>query len=167
MSTNNKSLNLSVRKMEISDLDSVLEIENTSFENPWKKEHFLVNLADRDDAKAWIAETDERVVGFIIAWYIPGYSGFKGESHIHNIAVLPEYRRKKIGKQLIGRAIRFGWDRGCMEVTLEVRESNIGAQKFYEKLGFRVVGHRQNYYENEDALIMEGKSINILDNIQS
>ena len=40
--------------------------------------------------------------------------------------------------------------------TLEVRASNEGARRLYERLGFRVAGTRRNYYTNpiEDAVIL-------------
>lgn len=41
-------------------------------------------------------------------------------------------------------------------MTLEVRISNIAAQKLYTKYGFRPEGFRKNYYQDtkEDAIIM-------------
>jgi ribosomal-protein-alanine N-acetyltransferase len=46
--------------------------------------------------------------------------------------------------------------RGARRLYLEVRVSNVGAQRFYDRLGFRLVGHRTAYYRNprEDALAM-------------
>jgi ribosomal-protein-alanine N-acetyltransferase len=44
-------------------------------------------------------------------------------------------------------------------LTLEVRRSNIAAQRLYEKYGFEVLGARKAYYSDnrEDALIMTKK----------
>ncbi|MCD0152611.1 GNAT family N-acetyltransferase, partial [Streptococcus agalactiae] len=41
-------------------------------------------------------------------------------------------------------------------VFLEVRYSNIVAQKLYERCGFVVLGKRKNYYHDpiEDAIVM-------------
>jgi ribosomal-protein-alanine N-acetyltransferase len=48
-------------------------------------------------------------------------------------------------------------ENNCRYIYLEVRTSNFGARKFYEHLGFRVIGMRKNYYTMpmEDAVIME------------
>jgi ribosomal protein S18 acetylase RimI-like enzyme len=37
----------------------------------------------------------------------------------------------------------------------EVRRSNVGAQVFYARMGFRTIGVVPNYYGNEDALIIQ------------
>ncbi len=46
--------------------------------------------------------------------------------------------------------------RGAVEVTLEVRKSNLAAQALYRQFGFDKVGRRKRYYRDtgEDALLM-------------
>ena len=44
----------------------------------------------------------------------------------------------------------------CCNITLEVRESNIPAQKLYQKYQFQVVAKRYRYYKNEDAILWKG-----------
>jgi ribosomal-protein-alanine N-acetyltransferase len=41
-------------------------------------------------------------------------------------------------------------------VFLEVRESNLPAQRLYEAIGFREVGRRRRYYQRpvEDAVVL-------------
>ena len=39
-------------------------------------------------------------------------------------------------------------------LTLEVRESNLKARKLYEKFGFKIVGERKNYYDNNETAIL-------------
>ena len=154
--------NVTIRPMEISDLPSVLDIEQRSFENPWRKEHFLINLHVRADARSWIASLNQKIVGFIIAWYISSYADEEGEAHIHNIAVSPDFRRHGIGRLLLRRAIRKGLQLDCSVTVLEVRESNKEARSFYKDLGFYETGIRPNYYQNEDAVVMEANSSKIL-----
>ena len=42
-------------------------------------------------------------------------------------------------------------------MMLEVRKSNIPAQKLYKKFGFNEISIRKGYYNGEDAVIMEAK----------
>ena len=78
------------------------------------------------------------------------------ECHITNIAVLPGYRGKKIGEQLMYHMMRVMMAMGAKRATLEVRVSNIVAQNLYRKFGFMNGGIRKAYYtdNNEDALVM-------------
>ena len=82
---------------------------------------------------------------------ILGYVVYTPEGHIISIAVDPRHRRKGIGTCLVKEAI--GNSKGEF-MWAEVRESNTGAQAFYEKLGFRKKGVIPRYYWTEDAYIM-------------
>lgn len=162
MSYSTLKQNLVIRPMEVSDLSSVMDIEKASFENPWRKEHFLINLKVRADARSWVAYHNQKIVGFIIAWYISAYADEEGESHIHNIAVSPDFRRHGIGRLLLLEAVQKGIQLNCTVTVLEVRESNYEARSFYKDLGFYETGIRPNYYQEEDAVVMEAKSSKIL-----
>ena len=78
------------------------------------------------------------------------------EGYITNVAVRPEYRRQGIASELLEVFRRFGEGNHMAFLTLEVRAGNAPAIALYEKLGFREVGRRKNYYraEHEDALLM-------------
>ena len=73
-----------------------------------------------------------------------------------NVAVHPDRRRQGIAENLITHLIQELKNRGSHALMLEVRASNAPAIALYEKLGFRQVGLRKNYYRNpkEDALIL-------------
>ena len=73
-----------------------------------------------------------------------------------NVAVDPECRQKGIGHALVQSLIKEGEKKGAVFFYLEVRESNLAAQKLYEKSGFTVSGIRKNFYQKpaENALIM-------------
>ncbi len=87
-----------------------------------------------------------------------------GEIHIHNIAIVPDMRRKGIGTRLLSRALEWHMDQWGRPgvVSLEVRESNSAAQRFYAALGFGITGRRPFYYKDEGALLMEARSEDIL-----
>jgi ribosomal-protein-alanine N-acetyltransferase len=141
---------LSTRKMVLSDLDRVMEIENASFSVPWSRDAYLMELTQNHFAKYLVVEVDGEVVGYAGMWVI------LDEAHITNIAIHPDHRGKKIGEELMRRMMALGVAHGAERMTLEVRVSNIPAQKMYEKLGFVSHGVRKGYYtdNNEDALIM-------------
>ena len=77
----------------------------------------------------------------------------------NNIAIHPDYRRMGIAEAVLQQVlsdVRMG---GTKLVTLEVRPSNIAARTLYNKLGFDVLGIKENYYHDppEHALVMGKK----------
>jgi ribosomal-protein-alanine N-acetyltransferase len=70
--------------------------------------------------------------------------------------VVPEWRRRRIGRLLLDAGLEALLGRGAEEVFLEVRESNAGALALYQAAGFRAVGQRAAYYRSprEDALVL-------------
>ena len=88
-----------------------------------------------------------------------GFAGFwimLDEAHIIAIAVRKPHLRQGIGEGLLLSVIDMASKLRTRVVTLEVRESNIGAQQMYRKFGFEVVGKRPHYYSDnqEDAVLM-------------
>ncbi len=139
-----------VRKMELSDIDSVVDIEENSFAIPWTRGAFESELKRNKLAKYFVVEVDGKVAAYGGVWLIIG------EAHITNIAVHPKYRGKGIGKKLVEGLIEELEKLNIYKVTLEVRRSNLIAQGLYKKFGFIPSGVRPEYYEDnkEDAIIM-------------
>ena len=91
-------------------------------------------------------------------WTVLGYAEVRvilDEGTLERIAVAPRYRRQGIAEALLDAYIQYGREHLAF-LTLEVRAGNAPAIALYEKLGFREVGRRKNYYraEHEDALLM-------------
>ena len=142
--------NIKIGKMEIEDIDDVMEVERKSFTIPWSRASFEQEILDNKHAVYITAKHNHKVVGYSGMWCVVD------EVHVTNIAVHPDYRRMGIGKLLIEEMIRFANEMNMHSMFLEVRESNITAQKLYRKLGFKVTGRRKKYYsdDQEDALLM-------------
>jgi ribosomal-protein-alanine N-acetyltransferase len=139
-------------EMRAEDLREVLEIERSSFDNPWSGALFLQELRIPFSRILVIRPADETVppiVGYLCRWFVAD------EMHVLNVAVHPRYRRRGIGAVLMAEALREARERTAEAVTLEVRRSNLGARRLYASLAFEEVGVRRNYYgRGEDALIM-------------
>lgn len=138
------------RLMTVEDVEQVYNIEISSFTLPWSKEAFYNEMTTNQYAKYIVMELDNQVIGYCGMWVI------LDEGHITNIAVLPEYRGRKLGDALLKQVIEFSRALRLRVLTLEVRVSNIVAQKLYKKYGFQAGGIRKNYYtdNHEDALVM-------------
>jgi ribosomal-protein-alanine N-acetyltransferase len=142
---------IKIEPMRENDLPEVMEIERDCFPAPWTESSFLYELRrNKEVATLKVARLDDQLVGYVCCWII-----FK-EVHIMNLAVYQDFRRLGIGDALIKTALKEAVDRGGVRATLEVRESNLPAIRLYEKLGFRVIAIRKNYYDapKEDAFVM-------------
>ena len=78
------------------------------------------------------------------------------ELHINNIGVRPDIQRRGVGRALLGAALDIASARGARLAVLEVRAGNLAARAMYERVGFKMVGERKNYYRQpvEDAKVM-------------
>ena len=138
-----------IRPMEPEDADSVAQIENESFSQPWSRQGFLDALQIPDNI-ILVAEEDGEILGYECT-----YVSFD-EGELTNIAVEPEYRGKGIGLMLMKELKHRAEEKSVSKIVLEVRISNATAISLYEKCGFKNLGTRKNFYEQpvEDAYIM-------------
>jgi ribosomal-protein-alanine N-acetyltransferase len=134
----------------MGDLDDVMLIERRSFSAPWEESTFR-GLMRRPSAALLVAETDDELLGFSVMWFAAD------EGELGDIAVVPERRGEGIGNRLLLESVSVAASRGARSLYLEVRESNHGARRLYEKAGFSVVGVRKQYYNEpaEDAIVMK------------
>jgi [ribosomal protein S18]-alanine N-acetyltransferase len=132
------------------DMPQVLETERSSFEFPWSEEDFIRCLRQRN-CIGMVAEWDDQVVGFMI------YELHKNQIHILNFSVRPDFRRRGVGNQMVHKLIGKLSHQRRTKIVLEVRETNLAAQLFFRKLGFRAISMLRDYYEDstEDAYVMQ------------
>jgi ribosomal-protein-alanine N-acetyltransferase len=141
---------LEIRPWGERDLDAISEIERRTFPLPWTRDQFR-DLIAHPAGFGWVAAgADGRVIGYAIGWVAAD------EAELADLAVSEEHRDQGIGADLVRSFANEAGVRGARRLYLEVRVSNGGAQRFYGRLGFGVVGRRTAYYRNprEDALVM-------------
>jgi ribosomal-protein-alanine N-acetyltransferase len=134
-----------------ADLDGVQEVDRASFSSPWTRAMYEEELRQPD-------------VGFIIVLRtastpVAGYCSYRlvaDELQVNNVAIRPEHRGRGFGRALVEAALRHGRAAGVRTALLEVRRSNLAAQRLYLGLGFSQVGERPRYYRHpdEDALLL-------------
>ena len=139
---------------QLSHLDEIVAIENSSFEKPWSRKQIKDDIQANINSENWVFTLDRKVVGYIFGWIA------QNEFHLHNIAVHPDHLRKKIGKQLIQHIISKVVDQKVNVILLEVSVNNISARKCYQSLGFVQTGIRKDYYSKGDDAILYNLEIN-------
>lgn len=141
-------LETKIEKMNESHLNDIALLEKQCFSVPWSRSALEAEL-EKENSRFFVAITKNEVSGYI------GANNVLGEVYVNNIAVFYNYRGLGIGEKLLSHLIDVSKEENCDLVTLEVRESNISARKLYEKLNFKKVGVRKNFYEQpkEDGVI--------------
>jgi ribosomal-protein-alanine N-acetyltransferase len=145
-----RDLKVHIRWMIRRDMPEILRIEQQSFEFPWSEEDFVRCLRQRN-CIGMVAESDERIIGFMI------YELHKSRLHILNFAVHPAIRRQGVGRQMASKLVSKLSHQRRTRILLEVRETNLAAQLFFRATGFRAVSVLRDFYEDttEDAYLME------------
>jgi [ribosomal protein S18]-alanine N-acetyltransferase len=148
--TEKEQVRVHIRWMIRRDMPEVLQIEQQSFEFAWTEEDFLRCLRQRN-CIGMVAEQGEKVVGFMI------YELHKAKLHILNFAVHSSSRRLAVGSQMVQKLISKLSSHRRTRITLEIRETNLGAQLFFSKQCFKAVRVLRSYYEDsgEDAFLMQ------------
>ena len=141
-----------LRRMMRRDLPEVQAIEKQSFSNPWPETTFEGEIQNVGISYPVVAvdPASEKIAGYVIFWIIGDVA------QINNIAVHPDFRRRRIAEGMLRSALEAMERHGVQFVSLEVRAGNTGARMLYDKLGFRPLGRRKEYYTKpvEDAVVM-------------
>ena len=136
--------------MCIADLDDVAKVEAESYTEPWPKDIFYSEIVKNEHAHYFVVEKNGEVIAFSGMWMV------LDDAQVTNIAVAPQYRGNKIGERLFAHMCQKAIYLGVKRLSLEVRASNIIAQKMYRKFGLVPGGIRKKYYtdNHEDAIVM-------------
>ena len=141
--------------LQPTDMEAVMQIEQTAYTHPWTRKHFMDVLeAGYQAQQMWLTQAGEQQrLGYYVA--MQGVD----EVHLLNLTVAPAMQGQGWASHLMvhlhqwARCVGAGW------MWLEVRVSNQRAIRLYQRQGYSVVGQRKNYYpagqtEREDAVVM-------------
>lgn len=146
---------VTITAMRRRHLRGVHAIELAANSHPWALSLFAGELALGELRCYVVALEGSTVLGF-------GGVMFTGyEAHVTNVAVDPRVQRRGLATAIMSVLMDACVERGVDDVTLEVRVSNIAAQRLYQRFGFLPGGIRPAYYREptEDALIMWANDI--------
>jgi ribosomal-protein-alanine N-acetyltransferase len=142
---------MTVRHATLRDIAAVLEVQRQAPESGrWSQEDY-VGFLPAEDTLFLLAEDagGDGVVAFLLGRLMAD------EMEVLNLAVLPGFRRKGIGRRLLDEALARGRAQGARQCWLELRASNQGALAFYRAQGFADSRRRTGYYRDpvEDAIV--------------
>ena len=143
---------IEIRPATEQDLPAIHALESASFPNPWRVE-FFENELRQNGRFAIVAIQGVQLVGYAFSMWI------FDEMHINKIAVDPGVRRSGIAAALMDRCFAFAREHRVTSMSLEVREYNLGAQAFYQHLGFQKTYIRQRYYPDGEAAVVMTRAV--------
>lgn len=136
-------------RMQPDDLEAVVAIESAIYSHPWTRGNFIDSL--RAEYECWVWREADELIGYFILVVAAG------EAHLLNFSIAAQHQRRGLGGALLERVIAHARESGARSMFLEVRPSNAGAQRLYQRFGFRRVALRRGYYPaaegREDALV--------------
>jgi ribosomal-protein-alanine N-acetyltransferase len=135
-------------------IDAIMQVMERTFDPFWREAwtrqqvadsfglsttHSLLLDADGDIARNW-----QDVIGFVLSRFV------LDEEELLLVAILPEYRGRRLGKRLIEYSSSASRNRGATRMFLEMRANN-PAERLYRAAGFERIGMRKDYYRTADG----------------
>ena len=139
-----------IQRMEVDDLDRILDLERLCFSSPWSKDDFLYELNENPFGYYVVLKELDKILAYLGLWMD------EDRAQITTIGVDPEHRGKGYAKTLMVHMLDVCSSKGVKIYSLEVRVSNQAAISLYQRFGFIQVGLRKAYYQDnhEDAYLM-------------
>src|ERR1700761_5701689 len=132
-----------VRRAEVSDLDDLVTLEESSFATDRLSRAQYRRHLDSESAQVLVASANHRnFLGTAVVFFRKGTH----VARLYSIATKTEARGKGVGSALLEAAEQLAVRRGCTVLRLEVRMDNDDALRLYERLGYKRIGHYERYY---------------------
>lgn len=139
--------NITIRRAKPADVPNIAAAEKAYIDCPWTEMQIADELT-KDNAVFFVATRGGEFAGYISAVYAAD------ECEVANVAVVEAFRRSGVATELFSALISAARSRGAKTFFLLVSERNDGARRLYEKLGFKELCRRKNYYGTADAISM-------------
>ena len=140
-----------ISEVTIKDLFKINELEKELNLNKTKLNFFNQTLLNKN-FKFIKLILDRQIIGFL------QFSWNKTDCDIISIGVRKKFQKKTYGKQLMEYLKYLNFK----NIYVEVSANNINALMFYQRLNFRKIGLRKNYYKKEksDGILLKLKNVN-------
>ncbi len=163
-----------IKVAETYDIHIKHEMETESYTNWVLGLYPTIETAKKayERGDLYVLRCDDRVVGSMIVngVQLDDYRKIEWEYKapddqvivVHTLCIIPEYAGKGLGSKMIEYAASLGLSTGCTVMRLDTYAGNYPAQKFYNKLGFRISGVLPVLFQGvipEDLMFLEKKLI--------
>jgi len=141
---------ISIKQINEEDIDLCYELDSNT-----------ITLWSRKQWANEFKKEDTKIFGLLIKKLVIGMCVFQvvlDEAQINYFVVNKKFRKKGYGSYLMSYIIKKCEELNVNKLFLEVSNTNVTAEKFYNSFDFFTVGIRRNYYKDgSDALLKEKK----------
>ncbi len=140
---------ISIKQIDEKDFDVCYELDSKTI-SLWSK-------------KQWASEFKKegtKIFGLLIKKIVIGICVFQvvlDEAQINYFVVNQEFREKGFGSYFMSYLIKKCKKLKIKKLLLEVSQSNIIAERFYNRFDFCTVGIRKNYYKDGSHALLKEK----------
>ena len=141
--------NITIKKLEKSDINKILQIEKSQNVTILKETVILDDMSNSNNTLYFGAIYNDIIVGYIAITYVID------TIDILSIVTMKNYENVGVATLLLKYIFNFAKKNNVNKIFLEVRTSNTKAINLYEKNNFKLISKRRSYYTDnkEDALI--------------
>ena len=134
-----------LRPLTVAQIDECWQLDQRCFVDgeAYSRDTFEYLLTAPESVSYRIVTQNSSMAGFVIGLLEPDHTG-----HITTIGIAPEHRRRRLASCLLERVESSFRRRDARIVRLEVRATNVPAQKLYQSLGYTVTQRLPKYYSN-------------------
>lgn len=145
-----------IRKVTEKDIPECVEVVRQSFQTvadefgfTAEKDPKFTSFATTEERLRWHMFSEKRpMYAYFIDGKVAGYYSLhilNGGIELSNLAVLPEYRHRKVGESLMLHSFDRARELGFFEITIGVVEQNNRVISWYESHGFKKSGDCDEY----------------------
>ena len=118
---------------DVKDLDKLIDTSMRTFNDSYEDSKILIeNCFELENREQYLAVLNDQIIGL-------GSVNLEGdEGSIFGFGIVPEYRGRGYGTELLHLIVDSLWQRGKTEITLEVNSENVHALELYKKSGFQI-----------------------------
>lgn len=146
---------IAVRRAELSDLDAIVAVEESSFDGDVMSRRSLRRYIGAPAAAMQVATVDGVVAGYALTSLTRGHRA----ARLFSIAVSSRFGRRGLGKILLDAAEAAERARAAKALRLEVRRDNHAAAALYRKAGYDLFDEVADYYEDGEAALRFEKAL--------
>ncbi len=125
---------MKISRLGLADLNTAVEIMQAFYTRQPSEQAMREYLANEANYLI-VCKQNEQVVGFAYGYELQRFDGQGRMMYLHQIEVLPEYRKQGIGRQLISEFIHICKHRNFLRLFMITNKSNKPSVALYSSAG--------------------------------